>query len=233
MGRAKQRARRHPAAQADLHGLRAFRSGDSPRWVHWPTTARRGELMVREFEEMPTDSLVLVLDPTQPEQWLVGGRQSEVGGQMSAAKNGPRARKGRPSDANDGRPVTADLRLEDAVSLAATIVWEWCRQAGDQLVLAVAGPAPVVLAGTTSAALARQMLECLAGVAGCPPSGAAALRQRLAGVRLPAAPVLVVSARPTDLGDQLIEDLRRPVACIDVSSPTVNDFFERAGSHAP
>src|SRR5262245_40409930 len=58
--------RRNPTAQAEFHGLRAFRSGDSPRWIHWRTTARCGELMVREFEELPTDDLVLVLDPWLP-----------------------------------------------------------------------------------------------------------------------------------------------------------------------
>jgi uncharacterized protein (DUF58 family) len=56
-------ARRHPTAQAEFHGLRAFRSGDSPRWIHWRTSARCGELMVREFEDVPTDNLILVVDP--------------------------------------------------------------------------------------------------------------------------------------------------------------------------
>src|SRR5262249_45358720 len=51
--RARARAIRSPAAHDEFHGLRAFRSGDSPRWIHWRTTARRGELMVREFEETP------------------------------------------------------------------------------------------------------------------------------------------------------------------------------------
>lgn len=53
---------RHEAAQADFHGLRPFRLGDSPRWIHWRTSARRGELMVREFEDVPGDDLALVVD---------------------------------------------------------------------------------------------------------------------------------------------------------------------------
>ena len=47
----------------NVHGLRQFRAGDSPRWIHWRTTARRGELMIREFEDMPNDHLVLIVDP--------------------------------------------------------------------------------------------------------------------------------------------------------------------------
>jgi uncharacterized protein (DUF58 family) len=56
-------ARRQPTAQLEFHGLRTFRPGDSPRHIHWRTTARRGELMVREFEDLPNDNLILLVDP--------------------------------------------------------------------------------------------------------------------------------------------------------------------------
>jgi uncharacterized protein (DUF58 family) len=49
--------------QDDLHGLRQFRPGDNPRWIHWRTTARRGEKMVREFEESAGQSLLVIMDP--------------------------------------------------------------------------------------------------------------------------------------------------------------------------
>lgn len=58
--------RSHPAAQAEFHGLRSYQTGDSPRLIHWRTSARRGELMVREFEDEPSDNLLLVLDPALP-----------------------------------------------------------------------------------------------------------------------------------------------------------------------
>jgi uncharacterized protein (DUF58 family) len=64
--RVRRLPRRHPAAQDQFHGLRAFRPGDSPRAIHWRTTARRGEYMVREFEDLPGDVLQLVFDPTAP-----------------------------------------------------------------------------------------------------------------------------------------------------------------------
>ena len=41
----------------------AFRPGDSRRHIHWRTTARRGTLMVREFEDWPSDNLILLVDP--------------------------------------------------------------------------------------------------------------------------------------------------------------------------
>lgn len=62
----RHKPRLHPAAQAEFHGLRSYRSSDSPRLIHWRTSARRGELMVREFEDEPSDNLLVVLDPTLP-----------------------------------------------------------------------------------------------------------------------------------------------------------------------
>jgi uncharacterized protein (DUF58 family) len=64
--RMRRQSRPHPAAQAEFHGLRSYQSGDSPRLIHWRTSARRGELMVREFEAEPGENLLLVIDPTLP-----------------------------------------------------------------------------------------------------------------------------------------------------------------------
>ncbi len=52
---------RRPAG-FDLHSVREYEQGESLRRVHWPTTARRGQLMVKELEESPRDSVVVVLD---------------------------------------------------------------------------------------------------------------------------------------------------------------------------
>jgi len=44
------------------HGVRDYVEGEPLRGVHWPTSARRGELMVRELEDAPRDSVAIVLD---------------------------------------------------------------------------------------------------------------------------------------------------------------------------
>ena len=44
------------------HGVREYAEGEPLRAVHWPTSARRGELMVRELEDAPRDSIAVVLD---------------------------------------------------------------------------------------------------------------------------------------------------------------------------
>ncbi|HEY2783742.1 MAG TPA: DUF58 domain-containing protein [Fimbriiglobus sp.] len=56
--------RRAGTHHADVRGVRGYRAGDSPRDVHWRTTARRNELMVREYDSTEPLDLILVLDPT-------------------------------------------------------------------------------------------------------------------------------------------------------------------------
>lgn len=46
----------------EFHHIREYRSGDDPRTIHWKTTARRNELMVREFRESRDRDLILFLD---------------------------------------------------------------------------------------------------------------------------------------------------------------------------
>lgn len=51
----------------DFHRIREYRSGDEPRSIHWRTTARRNELMVREFRESRDRQLIVLLDGWLPE----------------------------------------------------------------------------------------------------------------------------------------------------------------------
>ena len=62
------RGRRHDrtAQQQEYHGLRDYRPGDSPRWIHWRTSARLGQPMVKEFEQQSDQDLAVLLDPWQP-----------------------------------------------------------------------------------------------------------------------------------------------------------------------
>ncbi|APW59448.1 DUF58 domain-containing protein [Paludisphaera borealis] len=54
------------AQQEEYHGLRDYRAGDSSRWIHWRTSARRGELMVKEFEQQNEQDLAILIDPWLP-----------------------------------------------------------------------------------------------------------------------------------------------------------------------
>ena len=46
----------------DLHSVRDYEQGESLRRVHWPSTAKRGHLMVKELEDAPRDEVLVLLD---------------------------------------------------------------------------------------------------------------------------------------------------------------------------
>lgn len=47
---------------SEFTNLREYQRGDSPRHVHWPTTARTNELMVKEYEPQASACLHIILD---------------------------------------------------------------------------------------------------------------------------------------------------------------------------
>jgi uncharacterized protein (DUF58 family) len=46
----------------DIHSVREYEEGESLRKVHWRSTARRGQLMVKELEDEPRDEVAVLLD---------------------------------------------------------------------------------------------------------------------------------------------------------------------------
>jgi uncharacterized protein (DUF58 family) len=52
---------RRPAG-FELHSVREYQDGESLRRVHWPSTARRQQLMVKELEDSPRDEILVVID---------------------------------------------------------------------------------------------------------------------------------------------------------------------------
>ncbi len=50
----------------DFHSVREYVQGESLRRVHWPSTAKRGELIVKELEDAPRDEVGVLLDAACP-----------------------------------------------------------------------------------------------------------------------------------------------------------------------
>lgn len=61
-GAGETRAHRIGVVGTDDILIREYRHGDDVRRVHWPSTARRGELMVRREEQSSTPSIRIILD---------------------------------------------------------------------------------------------------------------------------------------------------------------------------
>jgi uncharacterized protein (DUF58 family) len=58
--------RRVTTEPADVRGLRPYRHGDPIRTIHWRSSARRGQLVVREYDSIATPELLLVVEPWLP-----------------------------------------------------------------------------------------------------------------------------------------------------------------------
>lgn len=80
----------------EFHRLREFRIGDNPRAIHWRTSARKNELVLREYHQNREHSLHLLIDLSGP-------------------------------------AALPPARVEDALSLAATLAWEHVRTCRDAM----------------------------------------------------------------------------------------------------
>ncbi|MBI1246351.1 DUF58 domain-containing protein [bacterium] len=60
--------RQHGLLEGDFYGLREWRTGDPKQWIHWRSTAKRGELVVRQFEKQNQQDFVLVVDAWLPKK---------------------------------------------------------------------------------------------------------------------------------------------------------------------
>ncbi len=93
----------------EFHRIREYRPGDELRSIHWKTSARKNELMVREYRQMRDQRLLLILDLWQDRN--------------SSSQNYER----------NGDGVSDQIKLiENAVSLAATIGWKHIQECGVQ-----------------------------------------------------------------------------------------------------
>jgi len=61
-------ARRPGYVPGDFFAVREWQAGDSVRWVHWRSTARHRELVVRQFEQPGERELAILLDLWEPNE---------------------------------------------------------------------------------------------------------------------------------------------------------------------
>jgi hypothetical protein len=171
--------------------------------------------MVREFEDAPGDHLILVVDTWLPPE---NDRHAPHG-----SRNGDEVQRGNLNGAILHARTSA---LEDAISFAATVCWEWCRQPGNRFVLGVAGEESAIHDGATGRALGLKILESLALQQGTSNNSGSDIVGRLASIPLPPAPVLLISANADRLGASLSRQLNRPVVSVDATSLESLDFYE-------
>jgi uncharacterized protein (DUF58 family) len=64
----RRREHRQGLAADEFYGVRPWRTGDQRRHVHWRSTARRGTLVVRQFERHHNRDVAVVLELWEPAQ---------------------------------------------------------------------------------------------------------------------------------------------------------------------
>ncbi len=198
----RQSERRQGLLEGDFHGLRDWRSGDSRRWIHWRTSARRAALMVRQFERQRNQDLALILDLWQPQTPTAEHRSS----------------------------------VELAISFAATIIADACRQGSSHLLIAAAAQTPLLTRGPASMALWEEAMESLAVVEATSADRLPdVLNQALDAVR-PGATTIVIGTRPLDLTDTsrfaaIWSDPRKRtglsrIALVNAAEPELDSYFQ-------
>jgi uncharacterized protein (DUF58 family) len=132
----------------DLHSVRDYEQGESLRKVHWPSTAKRGELMVKELEDSPLDEVAVLLDGAAD---AVVGESFDVAVRAAGSLLLAQARRGR-------RSVLVVNAAQPAVQHVHSYETDW-GQAYDLLAAAEPdGHAPAAsLLGDESGAVARAL----------------------------------------------------------------------------
>ncbi len=121
----------------EFHHLREYRAGDNPRAIHWRTSARRGALILREFEQNREQHLCLLIDLWQPSSGVTADDRERTEWALSLAaticlEQRRLARDSRLSLYGDGRLTLAWEGRATAASLETLL---------DELALIQAGPA--------------------------------------------------------------------------------------------
>jgi uncharacterized protein (DUF58 family) len=122
----------------EFHGTREYQRGDSLRHVHWPSTARHGSLVVREFERERPAKFVVVVD-TAGDTPVAGDEETALdrccsvaasaalealrlgrGVTVAAAREG-RLALGENAERRAALTMLAELRAPGGLSLARTL----------------------------------------------------------------------------------------------------------------
>jgi uncharacterized protein (DUF58 family) len=145
----------------DVHSVREYEHGDSLRRVHWPSTARRGELMVKDLEDSPREEVAVVLDAATPPVFDLQARiaASLVRAQTRRGRAALLVVNGLVEEQARVRSLAGDWRA--ALDLLATAEPQAGRSV--ELVLGrLAAPEIVVVTGSLTSRLVERLLQLAA-----------------------------------------------------------------------
>lgn len=148
-------------AEAELATIREYRTGDDLRRVHWASTARLAELMVRQEEAAVDGRLTVAVDLRQP-AWAAGGLETALAAAASVLaatlRQGIEGRLVTSIGATTGFGTGAGHRAAALDLLAAATTSPADRQVERLRAACAAGPAVLI---TTDLEPGRQVLASL------------------------------------------------------------------------
>ena len=112
----------------EFYGLREYRPGDSLKMIDWRRSAKAGEMVAREMTKPAPPRMMVLLDLSEPEP-----------DHEAAAGLIRKSRRKRNSPAEESRLTAHQLREEQSISLAASLICDGYLH-GYQVGLAVKGP---------------------------------------------------------------------------------------------
>jgi uncharacterized protein (DUF58 family) len=108
------------AERGEFRGLREYRTGDDPRDIHWRSTARRGELITREYDRDTADEYWIVLDTCAPDA-AAGEAAVEIAATLVAGAAARGDRVGLAAGAVQIEPGPAAARVDRALDALAAV----------------------------------------------------------------------------------------------------------------
>ena len=169
----------------EFSGTREWRPGDRSRDIHWRSSARAGQLVVREHARTVRPNLVVVVHLHRPAPWSTA--TGKPGAPVAAPAGTPRDRRG-----SEPQGMLSARALDLCVEAAASVV-EWGPPAGYRTSLILGALQPEVL---ESIADRDGVLAALRRLAVAEPQSTAELDSLLSLMlpRIPSGSVIVVCA---------------------------------------
>ena len=194
--------RRRGAEEDEFYALRPWRAGDSRRQIHWRTTAKRGELMVKQFDQKTHRDVAVVLD-----LYVADGDALEAIAQQIE-------------------------RCESALSFGATLLTRMGVDCQGKIGLAIAGDRLAVEADRLNPEFVNVLMRQLASARGAARLDTITAIDQLADRVAPGTPIFVISTRPfpqADLEAQFDSrrwsTLRSWLHWVEVGSPAFERVF--------